>query len=129
CSAHSETRSNSVISIKDRLFVFLHILVVSEREAFQSCQQRQQIAKHASGFTADEFHRVGILFLRHQARTRCDRIAQFENSKLSSSVNDDVLGESREMDHDQRTRTQKLDAEITIADCIETVTRNGCETQ
>ena len=101
--------------------------MVSERQSFHRYEQRRQMAKHASGLAAHQLHRVGILFLRHQARAGGDGIAQLKKAELSCRVKNYVFGEPREMHHDERCGAREFDAEITIADCVQAVARNSVE--
>src|SRR5258708_39713894 len=87
------------------------------------------MAKHASGLTTDQLHRVGILFLRHQTGAGRDRIAEFKETEFSCRVKNDVFGEPREMHHDERGGARELDAEIPIADCVQAVARDAVETK
>src|SRR6185369_15829262 len=126
-SRYTQTRRGRIERIKHRLLVFLHVFVVCERQSLQRCERRHQIAKHTPSLAAHELHRVRILLLRHQARTRRDRITELEKPELARRVKNDVFSKSRQVDHDQRTRAQKLHREIPIAHGVETVARNSFE--
>ena len=62
--------------IENRLLVFLHVAIVSERKPFHHREERHEVAIEPPGFPAGEFRDVGVLFLRHQARSRRVPIAE-----------------------------------------------------
>src|SRR6185503_8192881 len=127
--SHVQAAGDRIEAIEDCFFVFLHVLVVSEGQAFESSEQPHQVTKNTAGFPTHEFHRIRVLLLRHQTRARGDGIAKLEEAKLSGGVKNDVFGESREMNHDLRTSTRKLHTEIAITHRIKAVARDRVETQ
>ncbi len=118
---HGQTRVEGINDVEECFLVLLHVLVVSERQSLHRREQRREMAEHSSGLAAHQLHRVGILFLGHQAGAGGDGIAEFKETEFSCRVKNGVFGETREMDHDERRGAREFNAEITIADGVETV--------
>ncbi len=87
------------------------------------------MAVDAARLTADEFQRVRVLLLRHDARPGRDGIAEFDESELGGGVDDEVFREAREVRHDERAGAGELDAEVAVAHGVEAVARHALEAE
>lgn len=66
------------------------------------------LADESARFSADQFHTVGISFVRHEATTRGEAIGQLDKVKLLTAIDDQILGEFAEVRRQQRSPVQKV---------------------
>ena len=64
------------------VLVFLKVLVVGKGKRLHGHQQRHQIADHATGLAANQLGKIGVLLLRHDGRTRGERVGQLDEAEL-----------------------------------------------
>ena len=115
--------------IEERLLVFLQVLVVGHGQALHGDEQRDEVADLAAGLAAEELERVWVLLLRHERAAGGERVRQLDERGLARRVEDEVLGETREVDGAQRARRQRLDHEVAVADGVERVRGRRAETE
>src|ERR1051326_3083745 len=82
------------------------------------------MAKDASGPATHQFPSIAILLLLHQTRSLVDRVTHLNKPDLAGAIKNDVFCQSRQVHHDHRRCTYKLDYEITIAHGIQAVSRD-----
>ena len=85
--------------------------------------------EHASALAANQFQRIGILLLRHQARSAGDAVAQFQPAELFARIKNPVFGQPAQVQHRGRCRIQKIEREIAIRRNVHAVARDRGETQ
>ena len=69
----------TILGLERDRFVFLQILVISAPANSSSSPANQRHANGAARVAADQVQRIGILFLRHQARTGGDFVGSSKN--------------------------------------------------
>ena len=107
----------------------MQIFIIRKWQAFHQSEQRYQVTKNSARLAANEFCRIRILFLRHDATACCKRIGKFEKSEFTGIPYNDFFTKSTEMHHDQRRSAAKLYRKISIRNSIHTVMRNFREPQ
>ena len=78
---------------------------------------------------ADQFERIGILLLRHQAGPAGDAVAQFQPAELLAGVEDPVLGQAAQVDHGHAGGVEEIEREIAVAGDVHAVGGDGGEAQ
>ena len=98
--------------VEQRFLVFLEVPVVRERQALQDREQRDEVADRPSGLAAHDLGHVRVLLLGHQARARRIRVRQLDEAELARRPEDELLGESGQMDHRDRRVCHVLERQI-----------------
>jgi hypothetical protein len=124
-----QTGRDGVERIEEGLFVLLEVFIVSEWEAFGQGEECREMTKNTSGLSANEFQRVWVLLLRHEAAAGGDAVPEAKEAKLLCRIEDEVLSETGEVHHRQRGRAGKLDEVVTVTDGVETVVGDPIETK
>ena len=97
-----QTTFDGINGIKRQFFVFLHVFIISKRNAFHSSQNRHQCTVHAACFSTYQFSNIRILFLRHDTAAGAVCIIDFHKLILVGIPDDDFLAETAQMHHDCR---------------------------
>ena len=66
---HLQTAQQGVCCIEQRLFVFLEVSVVGEREGLDGGEEGNEVADDAAGLAAHEFRDIRVALLGHDAGT------------------------------------------------------------
>ena len=77
------------------------------------------MADHAGGLAAHQLGHVRVPFLRHDRAAGAESIGDGHESESRARPDDELLGEAREMDHDQRRGGGEFDGEIPIRHGVE----------
>ncbi len=101
--------------VKDGLLVLLQVLVVGRGQPLERRQQPHQVAHHPPALAAHQFQRVGILFLRHEARAGGVGVGYLHKAKLAAGPQDEILRQATEVHLHQRGPGQELDDVIPVA--------------
>ena len=80
-----------------------------------------QVADEPPGLAARELGDVGVLLLRHDARAGRVAVVQRHEAELAGVPDDDVLGESREVDADLRRDVRELGDDVARRGAVERV--------
>ena len=116
-----QTSLYSVNGIKGKFLVFLHIFVVSKRNSLHCCQHWNQSTVYTTGFSADKFGDVRILFLWHDTWTGGIRIINFNKTVFVWIPQNDFFTETAHMHHNRRESTEQFNEVITVGNRIHTV--------
>ncbi len=111
---HVEAVVPGVEGIEQPLLVFLHVLVVGQRQRLQAHQHAQLGTDHPAGLATDQLQRIRVLLLRHQRRAGSDRIGKLHKARLAGVVEDEVFGKARQVGHGQRRHVHQLHHVIPI---------------
>ena len=65
---HAENHLHVMDGVENRFLVFLQVAAVAERGSLHQRVEGAEVSEHAAGLSADEFHGVGVLLLRHRNR-------------------------------------------------------------
>eukprot|EP00960_Hanusia_phi_P042434 755494-Hanusia_phi.AAC.4 len=91
------------------------VLVVRGRRSLDCHQQPDRLPDRAARLPSQELEGIGILLLRHQRGSRAVGICQGDEAELGGGVENQVLGEAAEVDHDHAAGKQVLEDEVSIA--------------
>ncbi len=111
---HVEAVVPGVEGIEQPLFVFLHVLVVGQRQRLQAHQHAHLGADHPAGLATDQLQRIRVLLLRHQRRAGSDRIGELDKTRLAGVVEDKVFGKARQVGHGKGRHVHQLHHVIPI---------------
>ena len=120
-SDRGQDEEQGVGRVEEHALVVLQILVVARRQSLERREQRREVAEHARRRAARELERIGIPLLRHHARARGVAFAELHEPELARPVDDQVLGQPREMRPDHRRGEQHLGDEVAIAHGVDRV--------
>ena len=115
--------------VEQRLFVFLHVAVIAQRQRFHQRQHRRQIAIDAPGFAANQFRHIRVFLLRHDAAAGAEGVAQFDKAEFGRRPENQFFAEAAEVHHQNRRVRAKFQNEVAVADAVETVRGNGGKAQ
>ena len=87
--------------IKGQFFIFLHVFIISQRNAFHCGQNRHQCSIDTAGLSSHQFGDIRILFLRHDAASGAVGIVDLHKLILVGVPDDDFLGKTAQMHHDR----------------------------
>ena len=117
------------IDCKCRLLRLLHVFIVGQRQSFQLQRDGLRRAVDAAHFGADQLRQVGILLLRHGARSGRKRLRQNDKSKLRRREKRDLFGKPAQVQPNKSQRLQILENEVAIAGGVHGVRRRRRESQ
>ena len=123
---HEQQRIGGVEQVA---LVVLQILVVARRQSLERREQRREVAEHARRRASRQLERIGVAFLWHHAGTTRVAFAELHEAELAGPVDDEVLGEARQMGTDHRRGEEDFGDEIAIADGVNRVRRDRVETE
>src|SRR5467141_2798179 len=112
---------NLIVRGKEGFFVFLEVTLIARRQPFQGGEKSEKRSGDAPGFAANQFPRVGIFLLRHQAAAGGKFVGKNDVGKFLRSENHKIFREPRKMRRDPRERKKIIDRKVTVADGVETV--------
>ena len=106
---HVERRQHGVDRVEERLFVFLKVLVVGERQPLGDGEHGDQVAIDAAGLAPRQLGDVRVLLLRHDRASGGEGVGELEEAELGRRPEDDLLRQPREMhrDHGSRRRARR----------------------
>ena len=110
-----------IYGIKHQFFVFLHILIVSQRNSLQSCQQRHEGTVYSAGLAPHQLCNIRILLLGHDGASGAVRIIDLHKTVFIAVPEDDLLAETAQMHHNHRHGRQVLHQIIPVRYRVHTV--------
>ena len=119
--SYRDRREDGIERIEDRLLVFLEILLIAHGHAGGQGEKPHHGAGGARGLAPDEFHRIRILLLGHQARPRRERLGQGEETVGQRRVVDQVLGQPGQVTLSLSKSEHELRREVTVGDRVKSV--------
>ena len=125
----SQAAFDCIDSIEGQFFVFLHIFVISKRQAFHGCEKRCQCTIDTACFASDQFSNIRILLLRHDGTAGRIGIIQFDEAVFIAVPEDDLFTETAQMHHDRGQGTEVFDEVVSVGYRIHTVEGWACETE
>ena len=124
-----EAPAERVGGVKQRLLVLLQVLVVRRRDALQRHHEAGQLTKRSARFASKQLERVGVLLLGHDARAGRVGVGEREKAKLGGRVDDEVLGQLGDVQHDQARPEQELGHKVSVGDGVHRVDGEGLEAE
>ncbi len=118
-----------VRGFEHRLFIFLHILAVGQRQALEDDKQTVQCADHPAGFGPDQFRRVRVALLRQHGAAGRKGIRQTDKAERSIGPDDDFFRESGEMNRQNGRHGQIFQGEIPVRDTIQGIGHGAIKTE
>mmetsp|Transcript_38693 Transcript_38693/g.102048 ORF Transcript_38693/g.102048 Transcript_38693/m.102048 type:complete len:334 (+) Transcript_38693:97-1098(+) len=110
-----------VEGVEERLFVFLHVLVVSRRQPLECRQETHCVSDRAASLAAQQLKRVRVLLLRHQRGAGGVGVAEADEPKFLRGEDDQVLAVLGEVDHQQRAPERQLDHKVAVGHAVDRV--------
>ncbi len=105
----------------------MQILVIARRQPLERGQEASQVADEAAALAAGQFQRVGVLLLRHEAGAGAVGVAEAHEAELGAVEEDELLGQTAEVDAQQRGGEEEFGGEVAVADGVEAVGADGGE--
>ena len=124
-----ERIAQGVRRVEQRLLVLLIVLVVSKSLSLHQGKQRDEIARDSTGLAARELRNVGILLLGHDGRAGAKAIRQGDETEARIAPQNQLFGQTREMDHRERCTSAEFDREIPVGDRVQRVCTHRFEPQ
>ena len=107
--------ADGVGGVEQPLLVLLQVAVVGHGQPLQQRQQRNQVADDTPALAPRQLGDVRILLLRHQRRTGRVGVGDPDEIEFAAGPQDQVLGQAREMDGEQRGERAEFHGEIPVA--------------
>ena len=126
---HAEKNLYRMRTVKDRLLVFLEVAAVRQRSALHQGEHRRVIAEHTTRLTADQFHGIRVLLLRHHGRTARERVGKGEVTEFGRAPNHEVFCVTAERIRDDREIVQKFKSHVAVRNCVDTVCARAFKTE
>ena len=127
CGVDGEAELHGIDGVEHAFLVFLQILVVGERQSLDDREHRHEVADDAPGLAAHKLRDVGVLLLRHHGRAGAVRVVQLDEGELARAPEDDFLGETRQVHHEDGGGGEEFHDVVAVADGIEAVRVDGVE--
>ncbi len=118
---HVEAVVPGVEGIEQPFLVFLHVLVVGQRQRLQAHQHAHLGANYPPCLATNELERIRVLLLRHQGGTRGDCIGELDKARLARVVEDKVFGKARQVGHGEGRHVHQLHHVIPVRYRIQAV--------
>src|SRR5437762_7071394 len=124
-----ERTPDGIDRIEERFLVLLQIAIVAAGQAFQYGEQTDEISNEAAAFPARQLSHIRIFFLRHQAGTGGEGVAEFDETKFARTPDDQVFAESGKMNANHGQAVKKIADKIAIAHRIDAVLGDALEAE
>ncbi|MNK88119.1 hypothetical protein D3C87_1080730 [compost metagenome] len=118
---HVEAVVPGVEGIEQPFLVFLHVLVVGQRQRLQAHQHAHLGADYPASLATNKLKGVRVLLLGHQGRAGGDRIGKLHEARLAGVVEDKIFRKTRQVRHGEGRHVHQLHHVIPIGDRIQTV--------
>mmetsp|Transcript_69589 Transcript_69589/g.163584 ORF Transcript_69589/g.163584 Transcript_69589/m.163584 type:complete len:415 (-) Transcript_69589:1059-2303(-) len=115
--------------VEQGFLVLLVVLVVGQGLALHQRDQADQVAHDAARLAARQLRHVGVLLLRHDRRARAEGIGQRDEAEVLAHPQDQLLGQSRDVQHHERRSRRELDRKVTVADGVQAVLADALHAQ
>ena len=115
--------------VEDGFLVFLKVAVVRERQTLQGREETGEITDETARLAARQFGDVRILLLRHDRRAGRIAVVERHERELAGIPEDDLLGETRQVDADHRGDERELGDDIATRGRIDGVLGGARESQ
>ena len=116
-----EAEDELVVGVEDGRLVLLEVAVVGEREAFDEGEESLKVALKAGGFAAEEFERVRVFLVGHEARAGGEGVGQGDEFEFGGAPEDEVLGDAGGVDAAEGGGGKEFDEDVAVGDGIEAV--------
>ena len=126
---HAENHLHVVDAVKDRFLVFLQVAAVAKRSALHERVECGEVSEHAARLSADKFHGVRILLLRHHRRTAGECIVQGEVAKFARAPVHKVFGITAHRVRDDGEVGVEFEHHVAMAYSINAVRAHVLETE
>ena len=118
-----------LFGVEERLLVLLQILVVGKGERLERREEARKVADDPPALAADEFGDVGILLLRHDGGARRVGVGDLPEAELVRGIEDGVLGEAGEVQHDFGEAEEVFRHEVAVGHGVDGAARDVVELQ
>ena len=115
---NADAGGERVVRVEYRRFVFLHIFVVCQRQAFHDGEQRHHVAVNPAGFSTDELCHIRVLFLWHDAGTGTVGVINLNETELRAAPEDQFFTEAGEVHGADRRVAEEFQRVVTVADSV-----------
>src|SRR5208337_2714416 len=99
---------------KQCALILLQVAVIGERKSLNQRQHSRKPAEDRRGSSPDQFQRIRVLFLGHQAAARRVGIRELHKAESRRGVNDQVLSPAAKVNHDEGASEEKLRDEVPV---------------
>ena len=107
--------------VENRFLVFLQVAAVAQRRALHQRIEGAEVSEHATGLSADEFHGVGVLLLRHHRGTAGEGVVQGEVAEFAGAPVHKVFGVAAHRIRDNRKVGFEFEHHIAVAHRVDAV--------
>ena len=114
---------------EEGFFVFLHVAVVGHGGAFDGDVKGRKAAEDAAGFAANEFERIWIFLLRHEAGAAGDAVAEVHPAELFTGIEDPVFSETGEVEHGRGGGVKEVEGPVAVAGDVHGVAGDAGEAE
>ena len=94
--------------IKQGLFIFLEIPVVSQGQPFYGHEEAHQAPHHPAAFPPDEFRHIGVFLLGHDGGTGGVGVGEGHEAELGAGPEDELFCQAAQVHHYDGGVGQKL---------------------
>ena len=84
---------------------------------------------HPTSLAPGKFRHVGVFLLGHDGGARAETVGQFDEAVATGHPKNKLLGQPRDMGHDQRAGGGELNGKVTVAYSIKRVLAQGLKAQ
>ena len=110
-----------VVSGEKSFLVFLKIALVAGGQGFQRGEKRKKGTSDAASFTAEEFPRIRIFLLGHQAAAGGVFVGKNDVGKFLGSKEDEIFGQAREVRGNAGEGEEIVEREVAVAYGVEAI--------
>ncbi len=103
--------------------------MVGERHPVDRCDRSGVRPDRPRARSADEFERIGIAFLRHEARPGRGGVVEPNVAERGRCPDDELFARARGGDRRAHHRVEQIEHDVAVADRVERVARRGGETE
>jgi len=118
-----ERAFDRVDGVEERLLVFLHVLVVGQRQRLHHGKKRHQVAVDPAGLPPHQFRHIRVLLLRHDGGAGAEAVGKVDKLELAGGPDDQLLGEAGEVHHQDRGGSDELQGKIPVRHRVERIAR------
>src|SRR5690606_8406093 len=97
-----------VEGVEEQRLVLLEVLLVPGRQSLEQAEDGRDVARETSGLATRQLEAIRVPLLRHQTRAGGVRLGQADEGELLRRVEDQVLGQPREVRGDERRDEDEL---------------------
>ena len=115
--------------VENRFLVFLQVAAVAERGTLHQSVERAEVAEHAAGLSADEFHGIRILLLRHHRGSAGEGVVQGEVTEFAGAPVHEIFGVAAHRVRDNGEVGFEFEHHVAMAHGVDAVRANTVKSE